>query len=39
VKTPKSVEFIHDLPRSPNGKVMKAELRKQYWRGKGRAVN
>jgi acyl-coenzyme A synthetase/AMP-(fatty) acid ligase len=39
VKTPKSVEFIHDLPRSPNGKVMKAELRKQYWRGKDRAVN
>jgi acyl-CoA synthetase (AMP-forming)/AMP-acid ligase II len=39
VKTPKTVEFIDELPRSPNGKVMKAELRKLYWQGKERAVN
>ena len=39
VKTPKTIEFIDDLPRSPNGKVMKTELRKKYWSGKSRAVN
>ena len=39
VKAPKSVDFIDDLPRSPNGKVLKTELRKTYWQGKDRAVN
>ena len=39
VKTPKSIDIIEDLPRSPNGKVMKTELRKTYWAGKTRAVN
>lgn len=39
VKTPKSVDVVADLPRSPNGKVMKTELRKKYWAGKDRAVN
>ena len=39
VKAPKSVDFVDDLPRSPNGKVMKVELRKKYWQGKDRAVN
>ena len=39
VKAPKSVDFVDDLPRSPNGKVMKTELRKLYWLGKSRAVN
>lgn len=39
VKSPKTVDFIDDLPRSPNGKVMKADLRKTYWSGRDRAVN
>ena len=39
VKAPKSVDFIDNLPRSPNGKVLKTELRKTYWRDKDRAVN
>ena len=39
VKTPKTIDIIEDLPRSPNGKVMKAELRKKYWDSKTRAVN
>ncbi|PHR20233.1 MAG: hypothetical protein COA41_05745 [Sphingopyxis sp.] len=39
VKAPKSVEIVDNLPRSPNGKVMKTELRKKYWQGKDRAVN
>lgn len=39
VKTPKSIDIIDDLPHSPNGKVMKTELRKKYWTGKSRAAN
>lgn len=39
VKTPKSIVFSGELPRSPAGKVLKAELRKQYWQDRERAVN
>jgi len=37
-KTPKSVDFISVLPRNPSGKVLRRELRKPYWEGKGRMV-
>jgi long-chain acyl-CoA synthetase len=37
-KCPSSVEFIQHLPRDPNGKVRKRELREMYWAGTGRAV-
>ena len=30
-KCPKSVDFIATLPRLPNGKLLKRELRKSYW--------
>ncbi|MEC9344956.1 MAG: AMP-binding protein [Pseudomonadota bacterium] len=38
VKAPKTVDFIDQLPRSPVGKVLKRDLRKPFWEGKGRAV-
>ena len=38
VKTPKTVDFIADLPRSPVGKVLKKDLRDQYWKGTERKV-
>jgi long-chain acyl-CoA synthetase len=31
-KVPKSIEVAHDLPRTPNGKVRKVELRGRYRR-------
>lgn len=31
VKSPKSIDFMNQLPRSPVGKVLKTELRKPYW--------
>ena len=39
VKTPKSIDFVDQLPRSPVGKVLKADIRKRYWGGQARAVN
>lgn len=38
-KVPKSVTFIDSLPRTPSGKIKKAELRKPYWEGRDRQVN
>ncbi len=30
-KAPKSVEFIEALPKNPQGKILKRELKKKYW--------
>ena len=38
VKTPKTVEFWLDLPRSPLGKVLKREVRDRFWVGAGRVI-
>ena len=38
-KTPKSVDFIEELPRNPSGKILKKDLRKPYWEGLGKKVN
>jgi long-chain acyl-CoA synthetase len=37
-KTPRSVEFVTELPRDPNGKVLKRHLREPYWAGRERRV-
>lgn len=37
-KCPTSVEFVERLPRDPNGKVRKRELREVHWAQAGRAV-
>lgn len=37
-KTPKSIEFIDELPRNPSGKLLKKELRAPYWEGHDRQV-
>jgi long-chain acyl-CoA synthetase len=37
-KTPRAVEFIAELPRDPNGKVLKRQLREPYWAGRARNV-
>jgi fatty-acyl-CoA synthase len=38
-KTPKTVDFIKELPRNPSGKILKKDLRKPYWEGLDRKVN
>ncbi|NTX42572.1 AMP-binding protein [Burkholderia cepacia] len=38
VKAPKSVDFVAALPRSTAGKVLKKDLREQYWQGQQRRI-
>ena len=37
-KTPKSVEFADDLPRSPAGKIQRGKVRAPYWAGRERQI-
>ncbi|MBT6492041.1 MAG: acyl-CoA synthetase, partial [Deltaproteobacteria bacterium] len=37
-KCPKSVDFIENMPRDPNGKLMKRKLRDPYWEGRERMI-
>ena len=37
-KAPRSVEFVAALPKSPQGKILKRELREQYWREQKRKI-
>jgi long-chain acyl-CoA synthetase len=37
-KTPKSIDFVDELPRDPNGKLYKRKLRDPYWEGRDRAI-
>jgi acyl-CoA synthetase (AMP-forming)/AMP-acid ligase II len=38
VRSPKTVEFWDDLPRTPVGKVDKKRIRARYWQGRDRAI-
>ncbi len=37
-KTPKSIDFIDEMPRDPSGKLYKRRLRDPYWEGRDRAI-
>jgi long-chain acyl-CoA synthetase len=37
-KAPKSVEFVNSLPKNPQGKILKKDLRGKYWTGLGRKI-
>ncbi|MEO9970620.1 MAG: long-chain-fatty-acid--CoA ligase [Hyphomonadaceae bacterium] len=37
-KTPKSVDFIEEMPRNPSGKILRKDLREKYWQGVERRV-
>jgi len=37
-KCPKSVDFVDELPRDPNGKIRKAKLRDPYWEGRATRI-
>jgi long-chain acyl-CoA synthetase len=37
-KKPKSVEFVSELPRNPQGKLLKKVLREKYWANRDRKI-
>ena len=37
-KCPKSVDFVDTMPRDPNGKIRKAQLREPYWEGRSAKI-
>ncbi len=37
-KTPRSIDFIAEMPRDPNGKLYKRKLRDPFWEGHERAI-
>jgi long-chain acyl-CoA synthetase len=37
-KCPKTIDFIVNMPRDPNGKLYKRKLRDPYWQGRERAI-
>jgi len=38
-KKPRSVYFVRDLPKNSQGKIVKRELKAQYWQGQARMVH
>ena len=38
MKLPRSIDYMDELPRDPNGKLYKRSLRDPYWEDRGRAV-
>jgi long-chain acyl-CoA synthetase len=37
-KLPKTIDFVAEMPRDPNGKLYKRKLRDPYWQGRDRAI-
>ena len=37
LKCPKSIDFVQSLPRTEAGKLIKREVRDQYWKNKGQS--
>jgi long-chain acyl-CoA synthetase len=37
-KVPKSIDYTHELPRDPNGKLYKRKLRDPYWEGHEKTI-
>jgi len=37
-KAPKSVKFVESLPKNPQGKILKREIKKKYWAGTERKI-
>ncbi|MET8001559.1 acyl-CoA synthetase [Nonomuraea glycinis] len=38
MKWPRTIDFIAEMPREPNGKLLKRKLRAPYWEGRDRAI-
>ena len=38
MKTPRSIDYLDELPRDPNGKLYKRNLRDPYWQDQGKQI-
>jgi long-chain acyl-CoA synthetase len=38
MKWPKSIDFVEELPRDPNGKLLKRRLRDPYWQDRATSI-
>jgi long-chain acyl-CoA synthetase len=38
LKLPKTIDYLPELPRDPNGKLYKRRLRDPYWQDRDRAI-
>jgi long-chain acyl-CoA synthetase len=38
MKTPRTLDYIDEMPRDPNGKLYKRKLRDPYWAGRDRNI-
>ena len=38
MKWPKSIDFVDELPRDPNGKLLKRRLRDPYWQDRTTSI-
>ena len=38
-KKPKHIEFLSEIPKNPQGKVLRREIREKHWEGRTRRVN
>jgi len=37
-KLPRTIDYVGELPRDPNGKLYKRKLRDPYWAGRDRLI-
>ncbi|MFT6016240.1 MAG: long-chain acyl-CoA synthetase, partial [Candidatus Azotimanducaceae bacterium] len=37
-KTPRTIDFIEDLPRLPSGKIQRRLVRAPYWAGRDKQI-
>ena len=37
-KTPKSIDFVDDLPKTETGKILRRIVKEQYWKGRDRKI-
>ena len=37
-KLPRTIDYVDELPRDPNGKLYRRRLRDPYWAGRGRRI-
>jgi long-chain acyl-CoA synthetase len=37
-KTPRTIDFVEELPRSPAGKIQRGKVRAPYWAGRARQI-